>query len=102
MVVPGGRAAARLSRSSPSYGSLTMPSGFSTRLSPTRSSSAAAASMASYDVPDMRPITRIRSPASVQPAFSSASSAVSATATPTRRPDSVSSAGTLTAHVTAA
>ncbi|CAM5556364.1 hypothetical protein SAFG77S_00220 [Streptomyces afghaniensis] len=46
------------------------------------------------------PFTRIRSPASVhphsvRPAFSSASSA-------TPRPDSVSSAGTLTAHVTAA
>lgn len=44
-------AAVRASRGAPSYGRLAMPSGFSTRLSPTRSGSAAAASIALYDVP---------------------------------------------------
>ena len=58
VVAAGGSAAAIRTRSSSGYGSLTMPSGRSTRLSPSRVSSAAAASIASYDVPDIRPITR--------------------------------------------
>lgn len=60
-VRPGGRAAPSASRNSSSYGSLTIPSGSSTRLSSTSLRSAAAASMASYDVPDISPMTRIRS-----------------------------------------